>query len=102
MLEKLAGDFDNASRLYVEKHGIERDPDWYVLKLQEEMGELTQAWNRRSGRARAKGRDVAEMDRELADETADLLGHVLLFVRHNEIDLVSAVERKWLFTPSEA
>jgi NTP pyrophosphatase (non-canonical NTP hydrolase) len=41
------------------------------------------------------------MDRELADETADLLGHVLLFVRHNEIDLVSSIERKWYFTPSE-
>jgi NTP pyrophosphatase (non-canonical NTP hydrolase) len=101
MLEQLTADFDNASRSYVEKHGIERDPDWFVLKMQEEMGELTQAWNRRTGRARAKGRDRPQMDRELADETADLLGHVLLFVRHNDIDLVSAIERKWYFTPSD-
>jgi NTP pyrophosphatase (non-canonical NTP hydrolase) len=58
MLEQLAADFDHASKIYAEKHGIDRDPDWFVLKMQEEMGELTQAWNRRTGRARARDRDL--------------------------------------------
>jgi NTP pyrophosphatase (non-canonical NTP hydrolase) len=35
----------------------------------------------------------------IADEAADLLGHVLLFVRANELDLAGAVERKWRFKP---
>ncbi|TCU27827.1 MazG-like nucleotide pyrophosphohydrolase family protein [Rhizobium azibense] len=80
-------------------NGIERDPDWYLLKLQEEMGELTQAWNRMSGRGRPKGKTPDELKQDLADETADMLGHILLFARQNGIDLAPAIERKWLFRP---
>jgi NTP pyrophosphatase (non-canonical NTP hydrolase) len=39
------------------------------------------------------------MKQDLADETADLLGHILLFAHYNGIDLVPSVERKWLFRP---
>ncbi|MBP1842412.1 NTP pyrophosphatase (non-canonical NTP hydrolase) [Rhizobium petrolearium] len=97
MLERLAGQFEAASAAYAETHGIERDPDWFVLKLQEEVGELTQAWNRVTGRGRKKGRSEEDLNRDLADETADLLGHILLFARNNRIDLAAAIERKWLF-----
>jgi len=97
MLERLAGQFEAASAAYAETHGVARDPDWFLLKLQEEMGELTQAWNRKTGRGRKKGRSEEELARDLADETADLLGHVLLFARANGIDLAAAIERKWLF-----
>jgi NTP pyrophosphatase (non-canonical NTP hydrolase) len=41
------------------------------------------------------------MRRDLADETADLLGHLLLFAHRNDIDLAAAIERKWLFKPAE-
>ncbi len=99
MLEDLADKFERASKIYAEANGLERDPDWFLLKLQEEMGELTQAWNRLTGRGRAKGRSADDMSRDLADETADLLGHILLFARRNEIDLEAAIERKWLFRP---
>lgn len=99
MLDKLAGQFEAASAGYAETHAIERDSDWFLLKLQEEMGELTQAWNRSTGRGRTKGRSREELSRDLADETADLLGHVLLFARKNQIDLAAAIERKWLFRP---
>ncbi|KAB1085547.1 pyrophosphatase [Neorhizobium galegae] len=101
MLGKLTGQFEAASATYAETHGMIRDPDWFLLKLQEEMGELTQAWNRATGRGRKKGRSDEDLGRDLADETADLLGHVLLFARNNRIDLASAVERKWLFRPDE-
>ncbi|WP_440409677.1 pyrophosphatase [Neorhizobium petrolearium] len=97
MLERLAGQFEAASAAYAETHGIERDPDWFVLKLQEEVGELTQVWNRATGRGRKKGRSEDDLNRDLADETADLLGHILLFARNNRIDLAAAIERKWLF-----
>jgi NTP pyrophosphatase (non-canonical NTP hydrolase) len=99
MLGKLAGQFEAASASYADTHAIERDSDWFLLKLQEEMGELTQAWNRLTGRGRTKGRSKEELSRDLADETADLLGHVLLFARKNQIDLAAAIERKWLFRP---
>ncbi|AJD40355.1 pyrophosphatase [Rhizobium sp. SEMIA 4085] len=99
MLADLAEQFESSSRRYAQVHGIERDPDWYLLKLQEEMGELTQAWNRLSGRGRPNGKAPDELKQDLADETADMLGHILLFARQNGIDLARAIERKWLFRP---
>ncbi|WP_416408929.1 MazG nucleotide pyrophosphohydrolase domain-containing protein [Agrobacterium rosae] len=80
-------------------HGIERDPDWYVLKLQEEVGEVTQAWNRLSGRGRSKGKTQEEMRQDLSDETADLLGHVLLLAHNSGLDLEASIKRKWRFEP---
>ncbi len=91
--------FERASRLYADANGITRDADWFILKLQEEMGEVTQAWNRLSGRGRARGRSDEEMRLDLADETADLLGHVLLFAHQHDLDLEAAIERKWRFDP---
>ncbi|WP_411969678.1 pyrophosphatase [Rhizobium sp. 3T7] len=76
---------------------IRRDADWFLLKLQEEIGELTQAWNRVSGRGRRKGRSDEQLARDLADETADVLGHIVLFAHRNDLDLAAAVKRKWLF-----
>ncbi|NKK66511.1 pyrophosphatase [Rhizobium leguminosarum bv. viciae] len=101
MLRRLADQFEISSSTHVAAHGIERDTDWFLLKLQEEMGELTQAWNRLTGRGRAKGRSPEDMQQDLADETADVLGHLLLFARHNGIDLAAAIERKWLFRPAQ-
>lgn len=101
MLGKLTEQFEAASADYAETHGMVRDADWFLLKLQEEVGELTQAWNRATGRGRKKGRSDEDLARDLADETADLLGHVLLFARNNRIDLAAAIERKWLFRPDE-
>ncbi|SEK47651.1 hypothetical protein SAMN04487976_102272 [Xaviernesmea oryzae] len=80
-------------------HGLARDDDWFVLKLQVEMGELAQAWSRVSGRALPKGRDSETLARDLADETADVLGHALLLARRHGIDLDAAIARKWRFTP---
>ncbi|MGO4133971.1 pyrophosphatase [Rhizobium leguminosarum] len=100
MLRRLADQFETSSAAYAAANGIERDPDWFLLKLQEEVGELTQAWNRLTGRGRRRNRTPEELDRDLADETADLLGHILLFARRNDIDLAAAIERKWRFQPA--
>ncbi len=100
MIATLQAEFERASSAYAEANGITRDRDWFVLKLVEELGELTQAWNRQEGRALRKGRSEAELTQALADETADLLGHVLLFAAQNGIDLPAAIERKWRFRPS--
>ncbi|MFT4182781.1 MAG: pyrophosphatase [Rhizobium sp.] len=101
MLSDLIQQFENASASYAAANSVERDGDWFVLKLQEEMGELTQIWNRATGRGRRKGMTDAELATALADETADVLGHVLLFAHRNGLDLASAVERKWRFRPEE-
>jgi NTP pyrophosphatase (non-canonical NTP hydrolase) len=99
MLQRLADQFEAASLGYVAAHGLDRDADWFVLKMQEELGELTQVWNKLTGRGRRRDQTQDELRNDLADEAADLLGHILLFVRRNELDLAGAVERKWRFKP---
>ena len=99
MLAVMMHQFEEASQKYAAENGIFRDPDWYMLKLPEEVGEVTQAWNRLTGRGRSKGTSKEEMKRDLADETADLLGHVLLLAHYNGLDIKGSIERKWRFTP---
>lgn len=100
-LKELAKRFEQASRSYGALHGIERDPDWFLLKMQEELGELTQAWLRHTGRSRRKSSEEGPASSDLADEAADLLGHVLLLAHRLDLDLASAIRRKWRFDPAE-
>ena len=90
----LAGLSDAAAQIsdiYAGKYAIERDDDWFLLKLQEELGELAQAHLRLSGRGRGQ---ATEQDR--ADEAADVLCMLLLYCRRFGIDPDTAVRRKWL------
>ncbi len=98
MLTDLSNKLEQASARYAEMNGILRDGDWFLLKLAEEAGELLQVANRLSGRSRAKGMSEEDMKSLLADETADLLGHILLFARHHGLPLEEAIQRKWRFT----
>lgn len=91
LTEKLA----RVSDTYAANCDIARDDDWYALKLSEEVGELVAEHLRGSGRGRRKGMTHAEISEALADEAADVLAMTLLFARHNGIDLVAALERKW-------
>jgi len=99
MFADLTRRFEEVSYRYAETHGLTRDADWFLLKLLEEAGELTQAANRLSGRGRPKGRTPEEVHESLADETADLLGHLLLFAHFHGVDLEAAIARKWRFSP---
>lgn len=102
-LVTLAASFEAASQRYATLYGIERDDDWFVLKMQEELGELTQAWIKHTARGRRSASNALvpeDSARSLADETADLLGHVLLFAHRHALDLNAAIARKWPFMPS--
>ncbi|MEO3876613.1 pyrophosphatase [Nonomuraea sp. B12E4] len=95
-LRRLALEIESISSRYAAKLGIERDDTWFLLKLQEEMGELTQAFLMRSGRARTKGHSAAELDTNFRAELADVLCHVVLMAHHHGVDLQTEIERKWL------
>lgn len=90
-LNALQADVLAISDIYAAEHGIERDRDWALLKLQEELGELTAEHLRLSGRAR--GAADAE---KLADEAADVLGMLLIYCARQGVDLEAAMRRKWL------
>jgi NTP pyrophosphatase (non-canonical NTP hydrolase) len=99
-IKALAAKFEEVSLGYAKAHDIARNDEWFVLKLQEELGELTQAWMKHTGRGRPEGLSPEDLARAVADECADLFGHVLLFAHHNGVDLTAAVARKWRFDPS--
>jgi Predicted pyrophosphatase len=80
---------------YASRNAIARDDDWYLLKVQEELGELVAEYLKTTARGRHKGADAVAIRQALEDETADVLAMVLLFARHNSIDLDAALERKW-------
>lgn len=94
-LSELGALVAQVSDIYAERNDIARDNDWYMLKLQEELGELTAEYLRSSGRGRMKGADADAVRVALEDETADVLAMLLLFARNRGIDLEAALERKW-------
>ncbi|RZJ40987.1 MAG: phosphoribosyl-ATP pyrophosphohydrolase [Brevundimonas sp.] len=83
------------SDIYAAEHNIDRDRagagDWALLKLQEELGELTAEHLRLSSRARGTPDTQA-----LGDEAADVLGMLLIYCDRAGIDLEAAMQRKWL------
>jgi NTP pyrophosphatase (non-canonical NTP hydrolase) len=83
------------SDTYAARNDIARDDDWYLLKLQEELGELAAEYLKSTGRGRLKGADPVTIRAAMEDEAADVLAMLLLFARHNGIDLDAALERKW-------
>lgn len=90
-LKALQADVLRISDIYAAEHSIDRDRDWALLKLQEELGELTAEHLRLSSRARG-----APDAQALADEAADVLGMLLIYCARAEVDLEAAMRRKWL------
>ena len=96
-LRRLAEDVSTISDRYAAHVGFDRDDAWYLLKLQEEVGELTQAYLMRQGQARAKGRTPAELEADFRAEMADVLCQLVLMAAHHGVDLEAEVENKWLY-----
>lgn len=90
-LKALQADVLRISDIYAREHAIDRDRDWALLKLQEELGELTAEHLRMSGRARGAA-DAGK----LGDEAADVLGMLLIYCQMAGVDIETAMQRKWL------
>lgn len=94
-LKQLTDKIELVSRSYATKHGITRDKDWFVFKLQEELGEMTQKYLMLTDRGRKKGLTDQEIRSHFEDEVADVLGQLLLLAKHFDVDLEKSLERKW-------
>jgi len=87
--DRLKAISDRYGRVY----GVDRGGDWHLLKVHEEMGELTQAYLARTSRSR---RDPEEARTGVAHEMADVLCMLLLMARDEGVDLNAALREKWL------
>jgi NTP pyrophosphatase (non-canonical NTP hydrolase) len=90
-LQALASQVAEVSDLYAARFGVRRDDDWFLLKLQEELGELAQAHLKLSHRGRGDCDEAAR-----AAEAADVFCMLLLYCRRYGVDLDAAVQSKWL------
>jgi NTP pyrophosphatase (non-canonical NTP hydrolase) len=88
--------------IYARTFNIERSADWYLLKLTEELGELTAEHLRIGGRARTNADSLKSQREALENEAADLFGQFILYVRANNIDIEAALQRKWLHRLEES
>ncbi len=88
-IDRLKAISDRYERVY----DIDRGGDWHLLKVQEEMGELTQAYLAMTGRSR---RDADSARHDVAMEMADVICMVMLMARAEGIDLNAAITEKWL------
>ncbi len=95
-IHDLTEKIETMSQNYSKKFEFERDSDWFVLKLQEELGELIQSYLMVKGKARLKGKSTEQIHEEFENEVADVLAHVLLLARHFHVDLDKIFEGKWL------
>ena len=95
-LRELSDAVESRSESYARHFKIDRTPDWLMLKLNEEVGELTRAYLMRSGQSRDHGLDAADVDDLLGEEMADVFAHVLLLAQQYGIDLEAEVKKKWL------
>lgn len=95
-LARLTERVELISQRYAATYGIDRDATWFLLKLQEEVGELTQAYLMKTGLGRDRGLSAQEIEQRFRGELADVLCHALLLARHHGVDLDEAITRKWL------
>ncbi len=95
-IKTLTEEVEKTSLLYTSKFGIDRDSDWFILKLQEELGELIQSYLMMIGQARQKEKLKEELDKDFRKEVADVFAHTLLLAKHYDIDVEKEVEDKWL------
>lgn len=87
---------ERVSAGYGAYYGVERTPEWILLKLTEELGELTQAHLALTGQGRNRGRSPEELRNDLEGEVADVLAMVLVYARSAGVDVETALAGKWL------
>lgn len=94
-LRELTDRVDYVSAGYADQFGVTRTPDWMLLKLTEEVGELVQAHLDASGQGRDRGREGADRQAAIADELADVVSMCLVYARHAGVEVEDAITQKW-------
>jgi NTP pyrophosphatase (non-canonical NTP hydrolase) len=87
---------DNAIS-YGKKYGVEIDEDFALLKLYEELGELSQAVLIHKKKSRPEKHKPHHISKdELAQELADVMGMVIVYANLVDVDLQEAIRKKWI------
>jgi NTP pyrophosphatase (non-canonical NTP hydrolase) len=82
---------DVLQQYLLDRYGCWAKEQGHFLKLVEEMGEVAEVINMRSGAKRAK---EVDLDRELGTELADMIHYIVAIAAINDIDLTSIMLEK--------
>lgn len=93
-MKSIAQRINRLSLQYAQRYGFERTDEWVMIKLQEEVGELCQAFLKHQKQTR-HANETQTVARDLADEVADVLGMTLIIAELFDVDIDAALERKW-------
>lgn len=87
---------ENASK-YQKKYGVDIDATFALLKLTEEIGELSEAYLTYTKKSRPE-KFVSEEDAKnnVAKEIADVVGVAIILAGLLNIDLEKAIDKKWI------
>lgn len=94
-LNSISDELKKVSDIYARRFQINRDNDWFLLKIQEELGELSAAYLKLTQRARVGDQRSEDLEKNLRDEVADVIAMTLLFAKHRGIDVEQALKDKW-------
>lgn len=76
---------------FAEKNGVSLTEHNLFMKLVEEMGEVAEVLNKRTGR---KADDGSDLDAELATELADVIHYALAIAAVNGFDMTDVIIEK--------
>lgn len=94
-LKSLQKKLDKVCNNYSNKFNIAITDDWFLMKIQEELGELVSCHLQLTGRGRIKGKSKKDLNKNFSEEIVDVLAMTLLLAAHKNIDLDKALKNKW-------
>lgn len=94
-LNEITEQLSKVSDIYSQKFDIRRDDDWFILKIQEELGELSSVYLKLTHRARVGTESRESLEKNLKEEIADVIAMTLLLAKHQGIDVEQAIKDKW-------
>lgn len=80
---------------YAAKFQINRDDVFYLLKMQEELGELTRIFLELRGSEKKRSASSEELKKKFAADIAVLVGNALILAHHFDVDLEANIKAKF-------
>ena len=95
--KKIQKDILKNSKQYSKRHKVKLDADFSLMKLSEEVGELTEAYLILKKKARAEKFVSPKIAKKnVGKELADVIGVVVVLADALKINLEDAIDKKWI------
>lgn len=80
---------------YAKKFQIHRDDEFYLFKMQEELGELTRSFLELRGSEKKSKITEDDLKKKFASDVASLVGNALILALHFDVDLEANIKDKF-------